>query len=104
MSVGDMGVPQQAASIASPGAATAPLPDKTGVPCENKIRHSVWYRGGPWVETTVGIPPEVCETLATLARAGVGPSSWLWSPHFMWQHTHQPDKAERAGRNPAGAT
>ena len=88
-------IQQAALDCFSPGAATAPLPDKTGVPCENKIRHSVWYRGGPWVETTVGIPPEVCETLSTLAQSEGGTLFMAVVAAFhVWQHTHQPDKAE----------
>ena len=77
------------------GAATAPLPDKSGVPCESAIRHSVWYRGGPWVETNVGLPPHICETLASLAQGEGGTLFMAVVAAFhVWQHTHQPDKAE----------
>jgi acyl-coenzyme A synthetase/AMP-(fatty) acid ligase len=79
----------------SSGAATAPPPDKAGVPCESKIRHSVWYRGGPWCETNVGIPPNICETLSTLAQSEGGTLFMAMVAAFhVWQHKHQPDKAE----------
>ena len=77
------------------GAATAPVPDKAGVLCESKIRHSVWYRGGPWCQTNVGIPPNICETLSTLAQGEGGTLFMAVVAAFhVWQHTHQPGCAE----------
>jgi acyl-coenzyme A synthetase/AMP-(fatty) acid ligase len=88
-------VQESARTCFARGAATAPVPDKAGVPCESQIRHSVWYRGGPWCETNVGIPPNICETLSALAQGEGGTLFMAVVAAFhVWQHKHQPDRAE----------
>lgn len=49
------------------GVGWAPEPDMKGVPCESTVRHSAWYRGGPWTEASCAF--DVCENLKKIAQA-----------------------------------
>lgn len=49
------------------GVGWAPEPDNKDVPCESTVRHSAWYRGGPWTEAS--FPFEICDNLKKIAQA-----------------------------------